>query len=143
VPIAEFDEAAVLAWLGTVPGLTVSQRVAAAVEMAADEYDGMELVAATTKNLRRLLKGTAAEEAVPLLLAARDGHLAAAAAAAAAAMATAVAEVDQRAAAAAEPLAPPDEFICSISQQLMVDPVTADEGAAVILDSVGWRRFLA
>ena len=34
-------------------------------------------VAATTKNLRRLLKGSAAETAVPLLLAARDAQLAA------------------------------------------------------------------
>ena len=35
---------------------------------------------------------------------------------------------------AAGPLAPPDEFVCAISQQLMVDPVTADEGATAILD---------
>ena len=34
-------------------------------------------VAATTKNLRRLLKGSAAETAVPLLLAARGVQLAA------------------------------------------------------------------
>ena len=88
--------------------------------MAADEYDGTELVAATAKNLRRLLKGTAAEEAVPLLLAARDGHLA-----------------------EAEPRAPPNEFVCAISQQLMVDPVTADEGTAAILDSVTCHRLLA
>jgi hypothetical protein len=77
--MAGFDEAAVLAWLGLVPGLTAAQRAAAAVEMAEDEYDGPLLAAVTTKNLRRLLKGTAAEEAAPLLLAARDGHLAAAA----------------------------------------------------------------
>ena len=68
---------------------------------------------------------------VPLLLAARDAHLAAAAAATAAA-----AEAEQRAAGEVVPLAPPDEFVCAISQQLMVDPVTAVEGAAAILDSV-------
>jgi hypothetical protein len=35
--MAEFDEAAVRAWLGMVPGLTVAQRAAAAAEMAEDE----------------------------------------------------------------------------------------------------------
>ena len=39
--------------------------------------------------------------------------------------------------------APPEEFVCAISQQLMVDPVSADEGAAFILGSVGWHRLLA
>jgi hypothetical protein len=76
-PMAEFDEAAVLAWLGSVPGLTRAQQAAAAAEMAEDEYDGPLLAAVTIKNLRRLLKGTEAEGAVPLLLAARDAHLAA------------------------------------------------------------------
>ena len=33
-PMAEFDEAAVLAWLGTVPGLRAAQRAAAAQIMA-------------------------------------------------------------------------------------------------------------
>jgi ankyrin repeat protein len=77
--MAAFDEAAVLAWLGTVPGLTPAQRSAAAEEMAEDEYDGQLLIGANTKTLRRLLKGTEAEEAVPTLLAARDAYLAAAA----------------------------------------------------------------
>jgi hypothetical protein len=123
-PMTAFDEAAVLAWLGTVPGLTVAERAAAHGEMAEDEYDGPLLAIVTSKTLRRLLKGTEAERAVPLLLAARDAYLAAAAAAAA----------EQLAAAKAGPLAPPDEFVCAISQQLMVDPVTADEGATAILD---------
>jgi hypothetical protein len=43
--MAAFDEAAVLAWLATVPGLTAAHRVAAAQIMAEDEYDGAELVA--------------------------------------------------------------------------------------------------
>jgi hypothetical protein len=76
-PMAEFDEAAVLAWLGTVPGLTAAQRVAAAAEMVADEHNGSERVRGTAQTLRRLLKGTAAEAAVPALLAARDACLAA------------------------------------------------------------------
>ena len=76
-PMAGFDEAAVLAWLGTVPGLTAAQRAAAAEEMAEDEYDGPQLAIVTSKRLWRLLKGTAAEAAVPTLLAARDAHLAA------------------------------------------------------------------
>jgi hypothetical protein len=76
--LAEFDEAAVLAWLATsVPGLAAAQQVAAAAEMAEDEYNGPQLAVATAKSLRRLLKGTAAEAAVPVLLAARDAHLAA------------------------------------------------------------------
>jgi hypothetical protein len=118
--MAEFDEAAVLAWLATVPGLTAAQRATVAEMMAEDEYNGPQLAGVTAKALGRLLKGTAAEATVPLLVAARDGHLA-----------------------AAEPLAPPDEFVCAISQQLMVDPVTADEGAAAILDSVTCHRLRA
>jgi hypothetical protein len=83
-PMAGFDEAAVLAWLGSVPGLTAAQRAAAAEEMAEDEYDGDALVHVKPKTLLRVLKGTAAEAAVPALLAARDAHLAAEAAEAAA-----------------------------------------------------------
>jgi hypothetical protein len=135
--MAAFDEATVLTWLGTVPGLTAAQRAAVAAEMAEDEYDGPHLFHATAKSLRRLLKGTAAEVAVPALLAARDAHLAvavAAAAVAATAADTAAAEAEPQAAAEAEPLSPPVEFVCAISQQLMVDPVTADEGVTAILD---------
>jgi ankyrin repeat protein len=73
-PMAEFDEAAVLAWLAAVPGLTATQR-AAALERV--EYDGEELAAVKPKRLLKLLKGSEAEGAVPLLLAARDALLAA------------------------------------------------------------------
>jgi hypothetical protein len=81
--MAEFDEAAVLAWLATVPGLTPAQRVAAHGKMAEDEYeyDSPLLVSAAAKTLWRLLKGMEAEGAVLLLLAAREAHLAAGAAA--------------------------------------------------------------
>jgi hypothetical protein len=72
-----FDEAAVLAWLGTVPELTVAQLAAVNDTMVDAEYEGAELVGLTAKSFRRLLKGTAAEAAVPALLAARDAHLAA------------------------------------------------------------------
>ena len=75
MPMEEFDEAAVQRWLGTVLGLTAAQLSAARIEMADDEYDGKQLVAATAKNLRRLLKGSDAEEAVPTLLAARDAYV--------------------------------------------------------------------
>jgi hypothetical protein len=78
--MASFDEAAVLAWLGTVPGLTTAERAAAAEMIAEDEYDGSALVGVTAKMLERLLKGTEAEGAAPLLLTARDVHLAAEAA---------------------------------------------------------------
>jgi hypothetical protein len=40
--MAEFDEAAVLAWLATVPGLTTAQLAAAREEMVEDEYDGLD-----------------------------------------------------------------------------------------------------
>jgi hypothetical protein len=39
-PMADFDEAAVLAWLATLPGLTAAQLAATAQEMAEDECDG-------------------------------------------------------------------------------------------------------
>jgi hypothetical protein len=76
-PIVGFDEAAVLAWLGSVPGLSAAQRAAVAEMMAEDEYNGPQLAAVAAKALGRLLKGTAAEDAVPALLAARDADLAA------------------------------------------------------------------
>jgi hypothetical protein len=76
-PMVEFDEADVLAWLGSVPGLTVAHRVVVAEMMVEDEYDGAVLVGANCKTLGRLLKGSGAEEVVPALLNARDAHLAA------------------------------------------------------------------
>jgi hypothetical protein len=79
--MAEFNEAAVLAWLAAVPGMTAAQRAAALERVAEEEYDGKELAAAKPKRLLKLLKGSEAEEAVPLLLAARDALLEAEAAA--------------------------------------------------------------
>ena len=38
--MAEFDEAAVLAWVDVVPGLTVAQRAAARGRVEEDAYDG-------------------------------------------------------------------------------------------------------
>ena len=43
--------------------------------LAEEEYDGEELVATTPKGFLRMLRGTGAEDAVPLLLAARDASL--------------------------------------------------------------------
>ena len=55
---------------------------------------------------------------MPLLLAARDGHLA-----------------------EAGPQAPPDEFVCAISQQLMVDPVTTGAGQTYEREAIAtWLR---
>ena len=74
-PMVEFDEAAVLAWVAAVPGLTAAQRAAALEQMEEDEYDGGALAMAKAKSLLRLLRGTPAEGAVPRLLAARDAKL--------------------------------------------------------------------
>ena len=51
--MAEFDEAAVLAWLGTVPGLTPAQLAAVKDIMADAEYEGAELVGLTAKVRKR------------------------------------------------------------------------------------------
>jgi hypothetical protein len=84
-PMAEFDEAAVQAWLAAVPGLmTAAQRSALAQIMAEDEYNGADLIGFTERTLRRVLRGSGAEESAPLLLAARDAYLATAPQAAAA-----------------------------------------------------------
>jgi hypothetical protein len=75
--MVEFDVATVLAWLGSVAGLTAAQIAVVAERMAEDQYEGAELVGCTAKILRRLLKDSDAEEAIPALLAARDACLAA------------------------------------------------------------------
>lgn len=80
-PIVELSRAEVLRWVNSVDELTSAQRAAASAELAEDEYDGQQLAAATALTLRRLLKGTAAAEAVTLLLAARDAANSAATAA--------------------------------------------------------------
>jgi hypothetical protein len=75
-PMAEFGEAKVQRWLGTVDGLTAEQLQRVRAKLAEEEYDGEELVNETSpKTFRRLLRGTGAEEAVPLLLAARDRYI--------------------------------------------------------------------
>ena len=74
--MAEFGEAEVQRWLGTVDGLTAEQLHRVRAKLAEEEYDGEELVGATSpKTFRRLRRGTGAEEAVPLLLAARDSYI--------------------------------------------------------------------
>ena len=72
-------------------------------------YDGGALANAKPKSLLRLLRGTAAEGAVPLLLAARNGHLAAAAAAA----------VSQEAAKLAQKLGQLQSFVDVFPQECM------------------------
>jgi hypothetical protein len=107
-PIVEFDEAAVLAWVAGVPGLTAAQRAAALERVEEEEYDGEDLAAARPKSLLRLLRGTAAEGAVPRLLAVRDAQLEAEEEATAAA-ASAAAAAEQ---AEAEPTERPSCPIC-------------------------------
>jgi hypothetical protein len=49
--------------------------------------------------------------------------------------------LEQWAAANAEPLAPPNEFVCAISQLLMVDPVTTGAGQTYERESIAtWLR---
>jgi hypothetical protein len=75
-PMAEFDEPEVRRWLGTVDGLTAEQLASVRATLAdEEEYDGQELLSTTLKSFRRLLRGTGAEAAVPLLLAARDAFV--------------------------------------------------------------------
>lgn len=75
-PMTSFDEAAVLRWVGAVHGLSLAQREAIQARLGAEELDGEELKTLREKRLGRLLRGTAAEGAAPLLLAARDDYLA-------------------------------------------------------------------
>jgi hypothetical protein len=96
-----FDQAAALAWVGSVVGLTAAQRVALWARMEEDEYDGADLALAKPKRLLKLLSGSEAEGAVPLLLTARDARLAAEEAAVAAALAATVAAAEVAAAASA------------------------------------------
>jgi hypothetical protein len=75
-PMAEFGEPEVRRWLGTVDGLTAEQLASVRATLAdEEEYDGQELLSTTSKSFRRLLRGTGAEAAVPLLLAARDAFV--------------------------------------------------------------------
>jgi hypothetical protein len=78
----------------------VEQRSALAKIMADDQYNGADLIGFTERLLPRVLKGSGAEAAAPLLLAARDEQLAAEEARAVAA-ATAIASAAEAAAAAA------------------------------------------
>jgi hypothetical protein len=74
--MTSFDEAAVLRWVGAVHGLSLAQREAIQARLGAEELDGEELKTLREKRLGRLLRGTAAEGAAPLLLTARDDYLA-------------------------------------------------------------------
>jgi hypothetical protein len=96
-------------------------------------YDGGDLAAAKPKRLMKLLKGSEAEAAVPLLLAARDVLLAAEAAAAAAAAeaaaaAAAAAEAAAAAAAAAVPEPTPAAAVERLSCSICMEPYSAAGG---------------
>jgi hypothetical protein len=75
-PMAEFGEAEVQRWLGTVDGLTAEQLQRVRAKLVEEKYDGEELMNGTnTKTFRRLLRGTGVEETAPLLLAAHDRYI--------------------------------------------------------------------
>jgi hypothetical protein len=117
----------VLAWVAAVPQLTVVQRAAALERMEEDEYDGTELAVAKAKSLLRLLRGTAAEGAVPRLLAARDAQLEAEEeeAAAVAQLEEEMVAADAAAAAAAQlaaVAAAADAAVAAAAQQAAVEP---------------------
>eukprot|EP01051_Picozoa_sp_SAG22_P019246 SAG22_NODE_3494_length_1682_cov_2.278585_3_plen_196_part_00 len=105
-PMEHFDSSEVLRWLATVPGLSSEQRDAVSNEMAADEYEGDDLVTMKTKTLVRMLCGTAGAACIPELLSARDEYVALSRAA----------------------ITPPHEYMCPISQELMGDPVMTSSG---------------
>ena len=78
--------------------------------MAADEYEGDDLVTMKSKTLVRMLRETAGAVSISALLSARDEYVAAGRAA----------EVWA--------VTPPHEFTCPISQELMRDPVVTSNG---------------
>jgi hypothetical protein len=128
-PMADFGETEVLRWIGGV-GLTDAQLSTVYSLMEKDEYDGSDLVGATVKTLKRLLKGTpAAEEVAQRLLDAIDFQKDIEAAEQA--VEAKVADTPDAAAGellpprmAAPPSSdPPDQFICPLTMELMEDPV--------------------
>ena len=78
--------------------------------MAADEYEGDDLVTMKSKTLVRMLRETAGAVSISALLSARDEYVAAGRAA----------EVWA--------VTPPHEFTCPISQELMRDSVVTSNG---------------
>ena len=133
--MAAFGAAEVLWWLETVEGLTEAQRVAIRALFAEGGDDGEDLLDLTERSLSRLLRGTVAAGAAPVLLAARDKRLLADTAL------VPVAAPEPEVEAAPTPETPPDEYTCPISHELMVDPVFTASGQTYERDSIAtWLR---
>eukprot|EP01051_Picozoa_sp_SAG22_P018091 SAG22_NODE_2950_length_2081_cov_2.078708_2_plen_152_part_00 len=92
------------------PGLSSEQRDAVSNEMAADEYEGGDLLTMKTKRFGRMLSRTVGAACIPALLSARDEYVAASRAA------------------EARAVTPPDACMCPISHELMKDPVSTSSG---------------
>ena len=75
-PMAEFGTAEVISWLETVEGLAESELVAIKAKLVKEEFIGQDLIDLTVRSLSRLLRDAGAAETAPVLLAARDKHLA-------------------------------------------------------------------
>ena len=120
-PMAEYGSSAVLQWLETVEGLTGAQRAAVRAMIMEDELTGQDVLGWKERSLLRLLRGTDAAEVAPELLAARDKHLVEATLAP-----TPSSEPEPEP--APTTVAPPGEYTCPISCELMVDPVCTATG---------------
>ena len=126
-PMDEFGAAEVLRWLETVDGLSDRQRAAIKDRLEDEEYIGKDLLDLTERSLPRLLRGTDASGAAPVLLVARDKHLADAAPA--------------PPPPPPQPEKPPAEYLCSISRELMVDPVCTASGQTYERECIAlWLR---
>ena len=133
-PMAEFGAAEVLRWLETIEGLTGAQRAAISAMLLEDELIGQDLLGWTERNLPRLLRGIGAAGAAPVLLGARDKHLADTAL-------VPVAAPEPESEAAPTTLTPPGEYICPISCELMVDPVFTATGQSYERECISkWLR---
>ena len=133
-PMADFGAAEVLRWLEAVEGLTGAQQTAIKDMLMEDQMIGQDLLGWTERTLPRMLRGTGAAEAAPVLLAARDKHFADAALGP-------VAAPEPEPEALLTPVMPPDEYTCPISHELMVDPVFTASGQTYERESIAtWLR---
>ena len=118
--MGDWSEEDVRGWVLGVRGLTSDQRAAVTERFEEDEVEGEWLARVKPKALQRTLNDTAAADAVPRLLQARDLQLAT--------EATGTGSLDVAAALISLPARPPPEYVCSLSLDLMSDPVSTSSG---------------
>ena len=112
----------------TVEELTEPQRAAVGVSFVEEDFTGEDLLEMALRGLTRLLRGTDAAEAAPVLLAARDKHLTSTAPGS-------DSELEPT------PDNPPGEYTCPISCELMVDPVFTATGQTYEREAIAkWLR---